>query len=52
MVGRVFPEGIERARALPAIRALAQATGMDAAVAEADSLPFQYLVRARSAAVK
>jgi trans-aconitate methyltransferase len=47
MGGRVFDEGEPRARAMPAIRALAQAFGEDADVAEQDAMPLQYLVRAR-----
>ncbi len=47
MGGRVFPEGEPRDRAMPAIRALAQAGGEDPDVAEQDALPLQYLVRAR-----
>jgi trans-aconitate methyltransferase len=46
MGGRVFDEPA-RARALPAIRTLAQACGGDAEQAEQDAMPLQYLVRAR-----
>jgi trans-aconitate methyltransferase len=45
MAGRVFEEPA-RARALPAIRALAQAWGGNPDEAEKDAMPVQYLVRA------